>query len=518
VEDRVLRALGPHERVLLPPLSRMHPSITLRLEDESPTPAARPDEPVEVRRTLAPRGPRFYATQAIIATVAAAWLYQLVVGGDDENILVTIHLGSNLPALVAAGEIDRLVTANWLHGGWVHIGMNLVTLFLLGRLVEHLLGAPRFVFVYLVSCLAGSAASFLAMRDIPSLGASTGVVGVFASLGYVLFAFRKTLPAGLRPLIAQWVLMLLLNAGFWVSFPSVGIDHFGHAGGFVGGVVATALTTFGWRPLEESRLGKRIAIGLTALLSIAIAAGLSISVIRALGPRDDARILGAVEHRIEDPALLNLYAWFVAIEPETTRETLAIARRMSERSLAAHDRIVVSGDGEREGWRLALASYRDTLATIDYRLGDLDGAIAMERTALPGVDGDSLTQLARFLKTRLDREGPIALPAAAPPSLAVELSGESVLAFDAEGVYDQGLEFFVLVEADGSLVKLVHARLGAGRALPADQRLSAPLPRGSTVRLALVDAAAAVPASTSFTVTIHELDAEILSYPGPLSR
>jgi membrane associated rhomboid family serine protease len=486
VEDRFLRALGPHERVLLPPLSRMHPSITFRLEDESLTPAARPDEPVEARRTLAPRGPRFYATQAIIATVAAAWLYQLLVGGDDDNILVTIHLGSNLPALVAAGEIDRLVTANWLHGSWVHIGMNLVTLFLLGRLVEHLLGAPRFVFVYLVSCLAGSAASFLAMRDIPSLGASTGVVGVFASLGYVLFAFRKTLPAGLRPLIAQWVLMLLLNAGFWVSFPSVGIDHFGHAGGFVGGVVATALTTLGWRPLEESRLGKRIAIGLTALLSIAIAAGLSIN------------------------------AWFVAIEPETTRETLAIARRMSERSLAAHDRIVVSGDGEREGWRLALASYRDTLATIDYRLGDLDGAIAMERTALPGVDDDSLTQLARFLKTRLDREGPIAFPAAAPPSLAVELSGESVLAFDAEGVYDQGLEFFVLVEADGALVKLVHARLGAGRALPADQRLSAPLPRGSTVRLALVDAAAAVPASTSFTLTIHELNAEILSYPGPL--
>jgi hypothetical protein len=160
---------------------------------------------------------------------------------------------------------------------------------------------------------------------------------------------------------------------------------------------------------------------------------------------------------------------------------------------------------------------RDTLATIDYRLGDVDAAIAMQREALAGQHPAYFTQLARFLKTRVDRDGPLVMPAGSPP-LAVALSDRSVLTFESEGVFAEGLEFFVLVEKDGALVRLVRGRLGAGRALPADHRLAAPLPEGSTVRLALADAETAVPASTAFTVTLHELDPEALSYPGPLDR
>lgn len=470
-----------------------------------------------MRAEARPAGPRVYVTQALVASILLMFGYQLLMGYGDGSPYVAVHIGANVPWLVSSGQIDRLVTANWLHAGWLHIGVNLIALYSLGRINEQLLGPRRFLVIYLVSCLAGSIASYASMSATFSLGASTGVAGIFGSFGYVLVRYRRELPF-LRGALAQWVTMLLVNAAFWFFFRDVPIDHMGHLGGFLGGIATAALTTIGWPPLSSSVLGGRIVGVLAALLTLVVAGGLGVSITRALGPRDDVSVLRVLDRRVTDPASLNLFAWLVAIEPEATRETLETARRTSARSIEALENEVVSGEDATAMWREQRAAFRDTLATIDYRLGDYDSAIARQREALAGQDPAYPTQLARFLRTRVDRDGPLLLPARAPPRLTVALSDRSVLTFDAEGVFSEGLEFFVLVEKDGALVRLVRGRLGAGRALPADHRLPAPLPEGSTVRLALADAETAVPASVAFTVTSHEIIAEVLSYPGPLER
>jgi membrane associated rhomboid family serine protease len=133
-------------------------------------------------------------------------------------------------AVVGFGEPWRLVTAGFLHYGPLHVVLNMVALWILGRDIEPVFGRGRFVAVYLLSLLGGSVAVFLfGSLNSGTAGASGAVWGV---MGAVLVTV-------LRLRLNPQPVLIVIALNVMISFLP-GISLLGHLGGFVVGVLASA--------------------------------------------------------------------------------------------------------------------------------------------------------------------------------------------------------------------------------------------------------------------------------------
>ncbi|MER7711041.1 rhomboid family intramembrane serine protease [Streptomyces werraensis] len=129
---------------------------------------------------------------------------------------------------VADGEWYRLVTSMFTHEKIWHIGFNMFSLWLLGGPLEQHLGRARYLALYLISGLAGSALTYLlAGGSTPSLGASGAVFGLFGATAVLMRRLRYDM----RPIIA------LLAINLVITFSWAGIAWQAHIGGLVAGVV-----------------------------------------------------------------------------------------------------------------------------------------------------------------------------------------------------------------------------------------------------------------------------------------
>jgi rhomboid protease GluP len=143
---------------------------------------------------------------------------------------------------VADGEYWRLLTVTLLHGSpepgyfgasLLHLGFNMYALYLVGPIVERWFGSVRFLLFYLLCAAGGSVASFVFGGDIPSVGASGAIFGLF---GLVLAANRVHRPVDRqsRYLVGQLGMLILLNILFGFAVPN--IDNAAHLGGLVTGI------------------------------------------------------------------------------------------------------------------------------------------------------------------------------------------------------------------------------------------------------------------------------------------
>jgi membrane associated rhomboid family serine protease len=154
-------------------------------------------------------------------------------GEDIFNALQLDKLG------VANGEYWRLWSATLLHGSLLHLGFNMYALYLGGQIVERWYGPVRFLVFYLACAAAGSTASFVFGGDIPSVGASGAIFGLF---GVLLTANRIHHPVDResRGLIPQLMFLIIVNIAF--GFASAGeIDNAAHLGGLAAGLWLGAL-------------------------------------------------------------------------------------------------------------------------------------------------------------------------------------------------------------------------------------------------------------------------------------
>jgi membrane associated rhomboid family serine protease len=128
----------------------------------------------------ASRQPRSFpvVTIAIIIVNALVFVLELV-GGDT-----FVTRWSVIPADIVAGRHwITIVTALFMHGGWMHIIGNMVYLWAFGPEIEDAMGRPRYLAFYLLSGLAASAAQIAAMPSstVPNLGASGAIAGVMGA-------------------------------------------------------------------------------------------------------------------------------------------------------------------------------------------------------------------------------------------------------------------------------------------------------------------------------------------------
>jgi membrane associated rhomboid family serine protease len=139
---------------------------------------------------------------------------------------------------VAAGEYWRLWTVTLLHGSELHLAFNMYALYLSGRIVERWYGSLPFLVFYLVCAAAGSIGSFVVGGDVPSVGASGAIFGLF---GLLLAAGRLHHPVDRqsRALVGQLGMLIVINLLFGAAIP--GIDNAAHLGGLVAGLWLGAL-------------------------------------------------------------------------------------------------------------------------------------------------------------------------------------------------------------------------------------------------------------------------------------
>lgn len=151
-------------------------------------------------------------------------------------VLGTLGIGTNsgflqefamVPAYIAGyGEYWRLFTAAFVHGGMLHLVMNMLMLWAMGRTLEQVIGRLGLITVFTLSALGGSVASYyFSAPNTASVGASGAIFGMFAAV----FMLGREYGRNTQEILGVIVLNLLI--GFVVP----GIDWRAHAGGLVVG-------------------------------------------------------------------------------------------------------------------------------------------------------------------------------------------------------------------------------------------------------------------------------------------
>jgi len=211
-------------------------------------------------------GTDFIVTKTLIGVNVFVFLAQVVQSGSLTNPFGELFIrGALFGPAVANGDWYRLVTCAFLHGSILHILFNMLMLWWFGRPLEHMLGHARFLAIYFVSILAGSAGSLLLTPDKPTIGASGAVFGILGA-GLVLERHNINVFGG----SALIVVILNLALSFTLSSVSIG----GHVGGLVGGALCViALSGFGRGHAVYGRFNAVAALGLVAVAvgSVAIA-------------------------------------------------------------------------------------------------------------------------------------------------------------------------------------------------------------------------------------------------------
>lgn len=166
---------------------------------------------------------------------------------------------------VAHGDWWRLLTAAFLHANVLHIGLNMLAVGWLGVPVERFIGHTRYLALYLVSGLAGSAGALVATPTGLTVGASGAIFGILGAL--LIIEYQAT-----GSLAGQAFTLIVINLAF--SFTVSGISVGGHIGGLIGGIAAMlALSRFGRAHVAYGRPGLLGAAALVAVgvVSVAVA-------------------------------------------------------------------------------------------------------------------------------------------------------------------------------------------------------------------------------------------------------
>jgi membrane associated rhomboid family serine protease len=178
-------------------------------------------------------------TMILIGLNVSVFALELLIGGSfsgtdnwifEKGVLVAnATYADGSAAGVANGEWWRLVTSTFLHYGAFHLAMNMYVLFFAGTVLEQYFGRWRFLLLYVVSGVAGSAGALYLSPDKLTAGASGAAFGL---LGAMFVLERR----GIIHTQGQILLLIVLNLAITFAFSRY-ISVGGHVGGLIAGVV-----------------------------------------------------------------------------------------------------------------------------------------------------------------------------------------------------------------------------------------------------------------------------------------
>ncbi len=168
----------------------------------------------------------------------------LLGGNFDWNRI--IDLGVLVPVAVTQnGEWWRVIASGFLHGSGLHIGVNMFSLWILGRFIETIAGSLRMAAIYAISLVgSGVACVYMMAPNAGSIGASGAIFGLFGALFAIGF---KLGPPGMQ-LVRANIGILIINLIFTFTVP--GISIWAHVGGLVVGFIVGYAIYFPPRPVH----------------------------------------------------------------------------------------------------------------------------------------------------------------------------------------------------------------------------------------------------------------------------
>jgi rhomboid protease GluP len=179
--------------------------------------------------------------------------------GMDPDSQSLFLFGAKYAPAIMAGQWWRLITAGFLHGGIIHILMNMWVLFDLGAQVEETCGTSRFLVIYSVSNFTGFLASYYWLPSL-SIGASAAIFGLIGAMIGVGVRDRTSYGSAMRSFYMRWAMYGLVLS----LIP--GTDYAAHIGGLVGGFLIGFIgQTRSYTPAVER--GWQIAAGISLAIT-----------------------------------------------------------------------------------------------------------------------------------------------------------------------------------------------------------------------------------------------------------
>jgi membrane associated rhomboid family serine protease len=206
-----------------------------------------------------------YVTYVLIGLNIAIFLYEINLSPRELDIFFRLYavVPQELTASLRGINVNQpipewmtLITAQFLHGGILHLGGNMLYLWVFGNNIEEVLGRVRFIIFYLACGVLASLAQwfFSAQSDVPSLGASGAIAGI---MGAYVLRFPRAEILTLLPIFIIWTTIrvpAVFFLGFWfvqqafygvaslsnsasIGMEGGGVAYWAHAGGFVFGAI-----------------------------------------------------------------------------------------------------------------------------------------------------------------------------------------------------------------------------------------------------------------------------------------
>ncbi|MDO5569305.1 MAG: rhomboid family intramembrane serine protease [bacterium] len=172
-------------------------------------------------------------TYSIMAICIIVYFFMIVNKCDFSSATDFLQYGANIDKLVKSGQYYRLLTSVFVHGGFVHLLLNMYAIYIIGPQIENFYGKGKYLFIYLFSGICGSLLSISFNPNTVTLGASGAIFGLLGAMLYFGYHYRTFLGNAIRSQIIPIILINLI-----IGFTMTGIDNAGHIGGLIGGIVA----------------------------------------------------------------------------------------------------------------------------------------------------------------------------------------------------------------------------------------------------------------------------------------
>lgn len=185
-----------------------------------------------------------YIGTIIIGILNMVTFFYLSFFGMTENGYYMLEHGAMYaPFFLEKQEYYRIITSLFLHFGFEHLMNNMVTLIVIGRYLEPLVGRFRFILIYFISGITGNVLSFiddLIFQDYHiSAGASGAIFGLTGALLCLAILNRGQIGE-----ITKQNMMVMIALSLYNGFVEPGVDNFAHIGGLIAGFLVTFILCF----------------------------------------------------------------------------------------------------------------------------------------------------------------------------------------------------------------------------------------------------------------------------------
>lgn len=181
---------------------------------------------------------KYKVTYTIINLNILVYLIEIIKSRNliDINIYTLIQMGAKVNILINRGEIYRLITSTFLHGGIMHILFNMSALNIIGKEVEYIYGSKKYILIYILSALSGSLFSYLFNPNSVSVGASGAIFGLLGAM--LVFGLKEKNKIG-KQYVKNILETLAINVIIGITISN--IDNYAHLGGLIMGVISALI-------------------------------------------------------------------------------------------------------------------------------------------------------------------------------------------------------------------------------------------------------------------------------------